>query len=159
MPLSSDDDTLSFLSSSLSSFSPLPSYHPGEPPSLLNLSEVFRSIFCQPSPLCHPPHAHVAAPRHHHVMSTLSCQLPTTFASPIGLVSIYSSVDGEFWGHHLPLLPPNQRTRPTTSQHAKVDLKPLIVSVIPIYSLSDTINLFCFLFFILINNLISFSAS
>jgi hypothetical protein len=35
-----------------------------------------------------------------------------------------------------------------TSQHAKVDLKPLIVSVIPIYSLSDTINLFCFLFFI-----------
>ena len=47
----------------------------------------------------------------------------------------------------------------TTSQHAKVDLKPLIVSVIPIYSLSDTINLFCFLFFILINKLITFSAS
>ena len=46
-----------------------------------------------------------------------------------------------------------------TSQHAKVDLKPLIVSVILIYSLSDTINLFCFLFFILINKLITFSAS
>jgi len=46
-----------------------------------------------------------------------------------------------------------------TSQHAKVDLKPLIVSVIPIYSLSDIINLFCFLFFILINKLITFSAS
>ena len=45
------------------------------------------------------------------------------------------------------------------SQHTKVDLKPLIVSVIPIYSLSDTINLFCFLFFILINKLITFSAS
>jgi hypothetical protein len=46
-----------------------------------------------------------------------------------------------------------------SSQHAKVDLKPLIVSVILIYSLSDTINLFCFLFFILINKLITFSAS
>ena len=33
------------------------------------------------------------------------------------------------------------------SQHAKVDLKSLIVSVIPIYSFSDTINLFWFLFF------------
>jgi hypothetical protein len=46
-----------------------------------------------------------------------------------------------------------------TSQHAKVDLKPLIVSVIPIYSLSDTISLFCFLLFILINKLITFNAS
>jgi hypothetical protein len=46
-----------------------------------------------------------------------------------------------------------------TSQHAKVDLKLLIVSVIPIYSLSDIINLFCFLFFILINKLITFGAS
>ncbi len=35
-----------------------------------------------------------------------------------------------------------------TSQHAKEDLKSLIVSVIPIYSFSDTINLFRFLFFI-----------
>ena len=35
-----------------------------------------------------------------------------------------------------------------SSQHAKVDLKSLIVSVIPIYSFSDTINLFRFLFFI-----------
>ena len=48
---------------------------------------------------------------------------------------------------------------PLASQHAKVDLKSLIVSVILIYSLSDTINLFCFLFFILINKLITFSAS
>jgi hypothetical protein len=47
----------------------------------------------------------------------------------------------------------------TTSQDAKVDLKPLIISVIPIYGLSDTINLFCVLVFILINKLIAFSAS
>jgi len=46
-----------------------------------------------------------------------------------------------------------------TSQDAKVDLKPLIISVIPIYSLSETIILFYFLFFILINKLITFSAS
>jgi hypothetical protein len=46
-----------------------------------------------------------------------------------------------------------------TSQHAKVDLKLLIVSVIPIFSFSDTIHLFCFLFFILINKLITFNAS
>ena len=51
------------------------------------------------------------------------------------------------------------RTAPPSSQHAKVDLKPLIVSVIPIYSLSDTINLICFLFSILINKLITFNAS
>jgi hypothetical protein len=44
------------------------------------------------------------------------------------------------------------------SQHATVDLKLLIVSVIPINFL-DTINLFCFLFFILIYKLIAFSAS
>jgi len=46
-----------------------------------------------------------------------------------------------------------------TSQDAKVDLKLLIVSVIPIYSFSETIILFYFLFFILINKLITFSAS
>ncbi len=46
-----------------------------------------------------------------------------------------------------------------TSQDAKVDLKLLIISVIPIYGLSDTINLFCVLVFILINKLITFSAS
>jgi hypothetical protein len=46
-----------------------------------------------------------------------------------------------------------------TSQHAKVDLKPFIISVILIYCLSDTINLFCFLFFILFNKLITFSTS
>jgi hypothetical protein len=46
-----------------------------------------------------------------------------------------------------------------SSQDAKVDLKLLIVSVIPIYGLSDTINLFCVLVFILINKLITFSAS
>ena len=46
-----------------------------------------------------------------------------------------------------------------TSQDAKVDLKPLIISVILIYDLSDTINLFCVLVFILINKLITFSAS
>ena len=45
------------------------------------------------------------------------------------------------------------------SQDAKVDLKPLIVSVIPIYSLSETMFLFYFLVFILINKLITFSAS
>jgi hypothetical protein len=36
---------------------------------------------------------------------------------------------------------------PLASQHAKVDLKSLIVSVILIFSLSDIINLFCFLCF------------
>jgi len=46
-----------------------------------------------------------------------------------------------------------------TSQDAKVDLNPLIVTVIPIYSFSETISLFYFLFFILINKLITFSAS
>ena len=51
------------------------------------------------------------------------------------------------------------RTSTTSSQDAKVDLKPLIVSEIPIYGLSDTINLFCVLFFILLNKLITFSAS
>jgi hypothetical protein len=34
------------------------------------------------------------------------------------------------------------------SQDAKVDLKPLIISIIPIYSLSETINLLFFLFLI-----------
>ena len=45
-----------------------------------------------------------------------------------------------------------------SSQDAKVDLKPLIVSVIPIYSFSETINLFHYYFFVLINKLITFSA-
>ena len=34
-----------------------------------------------------------------------------------------------------------------TSQDAKVDLKLLIVAIIPIYCLSETINVLCFLFF------------
>ena len=46
-----------------------------------------------------------------------------------------------------------------TSQDAKVDLKPLIVSVIPIYSFSETINLFYYFFFVLIDKLITFSAN
>ncbi len=46
-----------------------------------------------------------------------------------------------------------------TSQDAKVDLKSLIASVLPIYSLSDTINLFYVLFFVIINKLITCSAS
>jgi len=45
------------------------------------------------------------------------------------------------------------------SQDAKVDLKPLIVSVIPIYSFSETINLFYYYFFVLIDKLITFSAN
>ena len=45
------------------------------------------------------------------------------------------------------------------SQDAKVDLKPLIVSVIPIYCLSEIMNLFCVLFFFLLNKLNTFSAS
>jgi len=45
------------------------------------------------------------------------------------------------------------------SQDAKVDLKPLIVSAIPIYSFSETINLFYYYFFILIDKLITFSAN
>ena len=54
---------------------------------------------------------------------------------------------------------PRRRLAPPSSQDAKVDLKPLIVSVIPIYSLSETMFLFYFLVFILINKLITFSAS
>jgi len=46
-----------------------------------------------------------------------------------------------------------------TSQDAKVDLKPLIVAVMPIYCLSETINLFFFLFLCVYNKLIIFSAS
>ncbi len=46
-----------------------------------------------------------------------------------------------------------------SSQDAKVDLKLLIVSVIPIYGLSDIIKLFCVLVFNLNNKLITFSAS
>jgi hypothetical protein len=49
-------------------------------------------------------------------------------------------------------------TRPT-SQDAKVDLKPLIVAVIPIYCFSEIINLFFFLFLYVFNKLIIFSAS
>jgi hypothetical protein len=45
------------------------------------------------------------------------------------------------------------------SQDAKVDLKPLIVAVIPIYYLSETINLFFVLFLCVFNKLIIFSAS
>ena len=49
---------------------------------------------------------------------------------------------------HHPYLSSSPSTPPSTpSQHAKVDLKSLIVSVIPIYSLSDIINLFCLLCF------------
>ena len=48
---------------------------------------------------------------------------------------------------------------PRTSQDAKVDLKPLIVAVIPIYFLSETINLFFFLFLCVFNKLIIFRAS
>ena len=45
------------------------------------------------------------------------------------------------------------------SQDAKVDLKPLIVAVIPIYCLSETINLFFFLFFNVFHKLIIFNAN
>jgi hypothetical protein len=51
------------------------------------------------------------------------------------------------------------RKKTMTSQDAKVDLKPLNASVLPIYSLSDTINLFYVLFFIIINKSITCSAS
>ena len=47
----------------------------------------------------------------------------------------------------------------STSQDAKVDLKLLIVSVIPIYSFSETINLFYYYFFILNDKLITFSVN
>jgi hypothetical protein len=46
-----------------------------------------------------------------------------------------------------------------TSQDAKVDLKPLIVAIIPIYFLSDTINVLFFLFLSIFNKLIIFSSS
>ena len=38
------------------------------------------------------------------------------------------------------------RTASLPSQDAKVDLKPLIVAIIPIYYLSETINVLFFLF-------------
>jgi len=41
--------------------------------------------------------------------------------------------------------------RVTPSQDAKVDLKALIVAVMPIYCLSETINLFFFLFVCVFN--------
>jgi hypothetical protein len=47
----------------------------------------------------------------------------------------------------------------TASQDAKVDLKALIVAVMPIYCLSETINLFFFLFLCVFNKLIIFSVS
>jgi hypothetical protein len=37
------------------------------------------------------------------------------------------------------------------SQDAKVDLKPLIVAIIPIYCLSETINVLFFLFLSILN--------
>jgi hypothetical protein len=47
----------------------------------------------------------------------------------------------------------------STSQDAKVDLKPLIVAIIPIYCLSETINVLFFLFLNIFNKLIIFSSS
>jgi hypothetical protein len=41
----------------------------------------------------------------------------------------------------------------------EVDLKPLIVAIISIYCLSETINLFFFLFLCVFNELIIFSAN
>jgi len=49
--------------------------------------------------------------------------------------------------------------RMLASQDAKVDLKPLIVAIIPIYCLSETINVLFFLFLSIFNKLIIFSAS
>jgi len=46
-----------------------------------------------------------------------------------------------------------------SSQDAKVDLKLLIVAVMPIYCLSETINVFFFLFLCVLNKLIIFSVS
>jgi len=46
-----------------------------------------------------------------------------------------------------------------TSQDARVDLKALIVAVMPIYCLSEIINLFFFLFLCVFNKLIIFSVS
>ena len=45
------------------------------------------------------------------------------------------------------------------TQDAKVDQNPLIVAIIPMYSLSETINLFFFLFLSVSNKIIIFSAS
>jgi len=47
----------------------------------------------------------------------------------------------------------------STSQDAKVDLKALIVAVMPIYCLSETINFFFFLFLCVLNKLIIFRVS
>jgi hypothetical protein len=47
----------------------------------------------------------------------------------------------------------------STSQDAKVDLKPFVVAIIPIYCLSETINVLFFLFLSIFNKLIIFSSS
>jgi hypothetical protein len=47
----------------------------------------------------------------------------------------------------------------SSSQDAKVDLKALIVAVMPLYCLSETINLFYFWFLCVFNKLIIFSVS
>jgi hypothetical protein len=46
-----------------------------------------------------------------------------------------------------------------SSQEAKVNLKPLIVAVMPIYCHSEMINLFFFLFLCVLNKLIILSIS
>jgi hypothetical protein len=65
-----------------------------------------------------------------------------------------SSMSGVHYGHYKAAI-----QDPQTSQDAKVDLKALIVAVMPIYCLSETINLFFFLFLCVFNKLIIFSVS
>ncbi len=57
------------------------------------------------------------------------------------------------------VVPPVAVVMSPASQDAKVDLKALIVAVMPIYCLSETINLFFFLFLCVFNKLIIISVS
>ena len=87
---------------------------------------------------------------------TMACWPNKDYAcmlSALAITLVTSAVmHGRWWWFHAlrqhDRVASAKRTGQGSSQHAKVDLKSLIVSVIPIYSLSDTINLFCFLFFI-----------
>jgi hypothetical protein len=72
---------------------------------------------------------------------------------------VYKSMHGEGLYNKMVVDLINKMTGSTTSQDANVDLKLLIVAIIPIYCLSETINVLFFLFLSIFNKLIIFSAS
>ena len=72
---------------------------------------------------------------------------------------VYKSMHGEGLYNKMVVDLINKMTGSTTSQDANVDLKLLIVAIIPIYCLSETINVLFFLFLSIFNKLIIFGAS